>query len=162
MSFLDYYRNTAQNMRSLGMGRRTEELQCEVMQKFSDIAKRYGLVMDTCAETADFSRFGIRHASCVDRERLERIGNFRLDAGKDPGQRKECGCAVSYDIGAYNTCGAGCLYCYANGSHDAAGKAAGAHNPESPLLSGEIGEDDVITERKAVSLKEFQMTMFDS
>ena len=36
------------------------------------------------------------------------------------------------------------------------------HNPLSPLLFGEVGPDDVIKERKMVSLKECQLTLFDS
>ncbi len=39
---------------------------------------------------------------------------------KDKGQRKECGCIYSKDIGSYNTCLHGCVYCYANSSPKAA------------------------------------------
>ena len=35
------------------------------------------------------------------------------------------------------------------------------HNPNSPLLFGEVGPDDVIKERAVKSLKECQLTLFD-
>lgn len=39
---------------------------------------------------------------------------------KDKGQRTECGCIMSKDIGFYNSCPFGCVYCYANVSPNSA------------------------------------------
>ncbi|HPO37600.1 MAG TPA: DUF1848 family protein [Kiritimatiellia bacterium] len=37
-----------------------------------------------------------------------------LKSRKDKGQREACGCVISKDIGACNTCPHMCRYCYAN------------------------------------------------
>lgn len=161
VSFLDFYRSTARNMRSLRIREMTAAQQREMMERFSEIAGEYGLYIDTCSETISLEDLGISHASCVDRERLERIGGYRLNVGRDRNQRKECGCAASVDIGAYDTCGNGCLYCYATDSRPRAAERVRAHRPDSPILFGTVGPEDVIREREAVSLREQQLSLFD-
>ena len=161
VSFLDFYRSTARNMRSLHIREMTAAQQREMMEQFSEIAGEYGLYIDTCSEAISLDDLGISHASCVDRERLERIGGYRLNVGRDRNQRKECGCAASVDIGAYDTCGNGCLYCYATDSPPRAAERVRAHRPDSPILFGTVGPEDVIREREAVSLREQQLSLFD-
>ena len=161
VSFLDFYRNAMRNMQPLKIQKETIEQQSELMQRFSEIAKEVGIYIDTCAENANFDKFGVMHAHCIEKDRLERIGKCKLDLEKDPNQRAECDCCASIDIGTYNTCNNGCLYCYANYSQKTVEKNMKNHNPKSPLLFGEVGEDDVIKEREMKSLKELQMTIFD-
>lgn len=77
----------------------------------------------TCAERINLSEYGIDHNRCIDPELISRLApndanlqNFLYNAKTDSGQRKACGCILSKDIGAYNTCPHSCLYCYANTS----------------------------------------------
>lgn len=74
----------------------------------------------TCAEQIDLSAYGIEHNSCIDPELIARLSSedaalqmWLFGVAKDKGQRKACGCILSKDIGQYNTCTHGCLYCYA-------------------------------------------------
>lgn len=120
----------------------------------------YGIYIDTCAEKIDLDKFGIKHAHCIDKDRLERIGQYTLDIDKDKNQRTECGCFASIDIGTYNTCKNGCLYCYANFSQKTVCNNFGLHDPTSPLLFGTIGDDDVIKEREVHSCRNCQMNLF--
>lgn len=161
VSFLDLYRNTARNTKPLNIQPETQAQQIEIMQRFLEIANEYGLYIDTCAEEIELEKFGISHAHCIDKERFEQIGKYKLSVEKDPNQRPECGCIASIDIGTYNTCKNGCLYCYANYSHNTVIKNTQLHNPLSPLLFGEIGPDDTIKERKVKSCKDCQFTLFD-
>ena len=161
VSFMDMYRNTERNVKTLSIVKDTYEMQVELLQRFVEIAKEHGLYIDTCAEVGDFHNIGVEHAHCIDRERIERIGGFKLNVDKDTNQRAECGCVASIDIGGYNTCKNGCLYCYANYSSNMVEKNFGMHNPKSPLLFGEIDSTDVIKERKVKSLINNQMNLFD-
>lgn len=160
VSFLDLYKNTVRNVKPLNLQDISMEQQLELMQRFSEIAKEYGIYLDTCAEAIELDNLNILHAHCIDKDRFERLGMCKLSVEKDPNQRPECGCIASIDIGAYNTCQNGCLYCYANFNAEIVKRNAAKHNPAAPLLFGEIEPDDHVTERKVKSCKECQMELF--
>jgi DNA repair photolyase len=56
-------------------------------------------------------------------------------AARLKGNRPDCGCYQSRDIGEYDTCPHGCVYCYAVNSHDAAGKRFLEHDSAGEFLS---------------------------
>ena len=86
----------------------------------------------SCSSEKDFSAFGISPSRCIDAELISELFGIRVNPLKDPYQRRQCGCAVSRDIGIYDTCLFGCSYCYATSSPERAKKNYGRHNPLSP------------------------------
>ena len=154
ISFVDMYAKIQKSMAALGTISPSGEELMAFAGELSAIADRCGMKAASCAEAIDLSSCGIGHNCCIDRELIEQITGYRLRAGKDKNQRKECGCVESVEIGAYDTCRNGCLYCYANaGQISVLGKSK-LYDVNSPLLCGMITEKDRITERKAESLKQ--------
>ena len=157
ISFLDFYRDTARNTRPLRPLSPTAAQRFELAGRLTLIAAEYGLTLDTCAVEEDYSQLGVSHADCIDLERLERIGGWRLNTPRAKGQRPACGCAESVDIGAYATCPGGCRYCYAGTLSGTAQKNRAAHDPRSPLLFGEVSPKDKIVVRAACSQRDGQL-----
>lgn len=153
-SFVDHYKGCP------FLEPETEEM-LVVAEKLAKIAKKYELPLYTCAEKINLEQFGIHHASCIDKEKIENILGYKIETKKDSGQRKECQCVESVDIGIYDTCIHGCKYCYANGLYENVLKKHESHNPESPILIGELQGDEIITDRKIHSSKDNQLSLFD-
>ena len=131
-SFADIgsYKKVSRNLRQSGINYREwdEKSMREFASRLSAQNRdNWGLKLATCAECIDLSEYGIDHNRCIDPELMSRrapadavLQNFLFNAKTDSGQRKACGCILSKDIGAYNTCPHGCLYCYANTSRASA------------------------------------------
>ena len=59
---------------------------------------------------------GMPRSRCIDGEFLARLhpAGAPCSTRRAKGQRELCGCTESYDIGWYEPCRHGCIYCYAN------------------------------------------------
>lgn len=123
ISFIDPYRKTKIKMdKGTGSSFRLAPDAFEVsaydqlIRWIGKEANNAGLEVQTCAESADLERSGISHGKCIDGDLISKIWGIAVSKRKDPFQRKQCGCVVSKDIGANNTCLFGCKYCYATSS----------------------------------------------
>ena len=161
ISFVDLYEKTWRNIRGLGIRLATEKEMMGLAAEMARIASKYNLEIESCAEQWDFQKVGIQRGSCIDKKLIERIIGCRLTGQKDKNQRKECGCFESVEVGAYNTCLNGCRYCYANFSDEKVKENIKLYSQDAPLLCGNIGPDDKITDRKMKSLKNIQLSFFE-
>ncbi|HHW18955.1 MAG TPA: DUF1848 domain-containing protein [Firmicutes bacterium] len=101
-----------------------------------NIAESCGMEVYSCAETIDLRPAGIKPGACIDGNLIRKISGTDRAMPKDKGQRPECRCVESVDMGAYNTCNHQCAYCYANYSASSIEKNLRRHVPTSPLLVG--------------------------
>jgi len=154
------YKKTERNMKSFNAVTIYEKNMIEIGKTLSDISSKYGLKIETCSEFVDLSSVGIEHAKCIDDKLITDIIGEKINVQKDKNQRDVCGCVASIDIGTYNTCKHGCLYCYANYCDKAVNNNIMRHDPKSPMLIGNIEPDDKITDRKMESYIEKQLRFF--
>ncbi len=151
ISFLDVYSRTAKNLSHINYKDISNEDMKDIGKKISESIKeyKYDFEVFTCSEKINLEDYGIKNGKCIDDKLISEIFNIEISTKKDKTQRKECGCVESIDIGSYNTCDNGCLYCYANFNDGLRRKNRKLHDPDSPLIFGNIDESkDKIKKRE--------------
>ncbi len=138
VSFAHIYRKTRRNLdaaaRRHGFVWRDPSATAKraLIETLAPIARANGMTLTLCSQGA-YAAAGTRLARCIDAERLAEIAGRPIVA-PESGNRPDCRCHRARDIGAYDTCPHGCVYCYAVSSADRARRGRAAHDPEAPFL----------------------------
>lgn len=146
VSFVEMYQKCRRNMAPLAPQQLPWDERLALLESLAAIAKTHHFELQSCASREDL-RSVIAPGQCIDPTWLARRLGYPIVATKDKSQRSACSCAASIDIGAYHSCPHGCLYCYANHNFEVARRNFAAHDPDSPLLLGTLGEGDRVRDR---------------
>ncbi len=159
-SFIDLYAKIQKGMKGFMDSEVSNLHMNQIAQGFSKIAKGHNLMLATCSEAIDFSSHGVTQAACIDQTLIENIIGCSIHAKKDPNQRPACQCIESIDIGAYDSCSHGCVYCYATTSNSTVGNNMQLHDSRSLMLIGHPRGDETLTARETKSHKVMQSSLF--
>jgi DNA repair photolyase len=135
ISFVEIYGKVRRSFEKRGLP--LPETEFEERRRFVDelagIASARGITMKACCSD-DLLSERVEKARCVDREQVLQIcPGLKLEAPLAP-TREECGCSRSYDIGVYDSCLHGCLYCYATRDREIARTRHAIHDPSGACL----------------------------
>lgn len=157
ISFLDLYQKTVRNFPE------AREVSREEMNRLAGglmgICREYGIPLKACLEDPGLAAFGIDTSGCMTQAVLEQALQVRLKVPSSALTRNGCRCVLGNDIGAYSSCGHGCRYCYANQDMAAVRASMRRHDPDSPLLIGRPGPDDIITDAVQTSWLQGQLSL---
>ena len=138
VSFVQPYRKTIRNMdRAARLAHFTwsdpsDEEKRQILSRLAVIARGHGMALTICTQP-HLATPESREARCVDALRLTDMGKGFISA-RTKGTRPGCLCAESRDIGAYESCPHGCVYCYAVNSTTEAKRRLHFHDPQGEFL----------------------------
>ena len=159
ISFVDLYEKTKRNFPEV---RPVDPEQRLLLGKaFAETGRQHGMTIRPCGEGDELAQFGADCGGCMTVAMYEQALGRRLKVPKFVPARKECACYLGGDIGAYNTCGHLCRYCYANYDAATVRRNMAAHDPQSPLLTGHLMPGDQVHEARQESWIDPQISMDD-
>ena len=114
LGFIDHYQHIRNSVRLFNIHPLTQEEIEEMAVSFKKTIDVYpDIQLDTCTVKVDLRHLGIPSGLCIDKDLIEKIIGYPILAQKDKNQRNICNCIESIDIGTYESCLNGCIYCYA-------------------------------------------------
>lgn len=158
ISFIDLYEKVKRNFPEA----RTVTAQEQIFlgKAFAETGRRYGITIKACAEGTALAPYGVDCSGCMTKETFEAAVGGRLLIPKKKSQRGECACVLGTDIGAYDTCAHFCRYCYANSNHVNVRRNMQLHDPDSPLLTGNLQTGEEIHPAEQLRWTDDQLTLF--
>ncbi|MEJ3600049.1 DUF1848 domain-containing protein [Vibrio vulnificus] len=143
ISFSDFYKKTERNLSSVDGLRyvditQNRDMLTDLVTYMSFVARKYDMLIETCAEEIDTKELGVTHGKCIDDNLINKLFAVPVKNIKDRNQREACGCIKSIDIGVYNTCLHECSYCYATFNKQSVLENKAKHDPFSPFLIGGV------------------------
>ena len=155
ISFIDLYEKVKRNFPT------AQEVPMESRRRlgkfFAETAIRHGMILRPCVEGSYLAEYGADCSGCLTIPVLENALGENLSVPQEQKKRSPrritedgktrttgCACHLSADIGAYDSCGHLCRYCYANSSAESVRRNMSRHDPRSPLLIGRPSSQDRI------------------
>ncbi|MCR5054115.1 MAG: DUF1848 domain-containing protein [Lachnospiraceae bacterium] len=159
ISFIDIYKKVERNFPDAKEVFKKDRL--TIGKAFIEIAKQHDMIIRPCAEGNDLQAYGADCSGCMTVKTFETALHARLDVLKRSRNQRnnECACLLGTDIGAYDTCGHLCRYCYANTNAAFVKENMKKHDPKSPFLIGNNLPGDVIHEAEQKSWLDLQMRL---
>ena len=157
ISFIDLYEKTRRNFPEVRSVDREDRLM--LGRAMVEIAKTHRMTVRPCAEGDELDEFGADCSGCMTIPVYEQAIGRHLNVPAHAPARKMCACHLSADIGAYNSCGHFCRYCYANYDADVVRRNMKEHDPDSPLLIGHLKPGDVVRDAQQESWIDPQLSM---
>lgn len=159
ISFIDLYEKVRRNFpEARAVSRQDQHF---LGKEMIEIARDYGMVVKPCGEGQFLAEYGADCSGCMTIATYEKAIGQRLIVPNKKPARKECACYLSGDIGAYDSCGHLCRYCYANNDIEAVKRNMKLHDPKSPFLIGNYRESDIIHDVKMDSYIDNQLNFLD-
>jgi hypothetical protein len=138
ISFAHFYLKTRRNLAAAGRALRfdwsdpDDSWKRETTARLAEIAAGHGMRLTLCSQP-EYRAGSAGEARCIDAARLTRVAGRPISAPLR-GNRPGCGCHASRDIGEYDTCPHGCVYCYAVQHRTLARRRFKAHDPKAEFL----------------------------
>ncbi len=138
VSFAQIYRKTRTNMDAaaalfgFAWDDPGDDRKMSLARELAACARAHGMRLTVCSQ-ARYLEPGIDPARCIDGARMAELAGRPIRA-RVKGNRPDCACHESRDVGEYDTCPHGCVYCYAVRTRALARRRYREHDPAGEFL----------------------------